>query len=1167
MKPKFYTQQRHSSLIQSIVLTLGMVGAAGTLFLDTAHAADSTWQGPGTDLNTAGNWANGLPTASGDTASWNGTQAGNLSLNWSNTFGSANNGTNLNITGTQVGNLLLGGTSGTLAVGNITIANGAGAFTLGDGVGSDDTVFRNPGGVTTNTFTNNSANTATFASNLTFNSGGAATGRSLVFAGSGNWAVNGNLVQAGGGSFTVTKNGAGTLNLAAANGYSGVTTIAGGILNAASFSNYGVAGSLGNRDSLAEVSTNIGIRFMGGTLQYTGSTAQSTNRQIRLGANATNSIDASGTGSGTLSFTHSAANTDLFDSPGTRTLTLTGSNTGNNTFAIRLENQSANATSLTKSGAGTWLLTGASTYTGTTTINQGILNLGGGTATGSVGSSPLVIAGGALAYTRTGNTTQAFASTSISSGASTLSAVTGNTLNLATISRTAGATVNLDRTSGNGTIQGTATLANSILPWATVSNTGTAAANSANGVTFATITGGALVPYTAATSSSFAWTSTNPATQNYDITGPGGGGNTLGVARTANSVRYVAAADVVQNYTVTLTLNALMNASANSLTMNGGTLAVGNSNELILSAAAGPITIGMAITGASGAVTKTGANMVTLTGTNTYAGATRIADGTLRAGSSTAFNNTSALVMGGTGALDLNGFNAAFNGNVVAGSASTAITDNAAGTGTSTVTFNQSTNASVSTAALITDGASRKVAVAFANNNGAQQFTNANNTFSGGLTLLPNATDGTRMHIASAPTFAGTPGALTSGNYGTGTITVGQASTDKAGIYISAGNITLANAVVANTGLGTDRVGTFRIDSTGHTFSGELTAGASDFTLSTNGTGAVNLTGKITGNNGLKLLSHNQGGSSLTVTLSNAAGTNDYAGNTTINENAQSGRSYTLVLGADNQLPNGAGKGNVVINTNGTGVGTLNLNGRSDTINGLSGNGTVTSTAPGASVLTLGDGDASSSFSGTISQSTGTVAISKIGSGTQTLASTGTYTYTGNTSVTAGTLLINGNISTSALATVSGTGTLGGDGFVGNTRIQTGGTLSPGNSIGTLGINGDLTLDSGSFSFFEIDTAGDLSDLAIVTGLLTFGGTLDVNNVGSSLVNGDVFNLFDWGTVSGTFSTVNLPALDPGLTWDQSQLYTAGTLSVIPEPSTLLLGSLGLLALLRRKRA
>ena len=102
---------------------------------------------------------------------------------------------------------------------------------------------------------------------------------------------------------------------------------------------------------------------------------------------------------------------------------------------------------------------------------------------------------------------------------------------------------------------------------------------------------------------------------------------------------------------------------------------------------------------------------------------------------------------------------------------------------------------------------------------------------------------------------------------------------------------------------------------------------------------------------------------------------------------------------------------------------------------------------------------------------------------------------------------------------------------------------------------------------FEIDTAGDISDLAIVSGLLTFGGTLNVNNVGATLLDGDTFNLFDWGTTSGTFDAVNLPGLDSGLTWDDSELYTSGTITVVPEPRAALVGGFGLLAFLRRHRS
>jgi hypothetical protein len=44
---------------------------------------------------------------------------------------------------------------------------------------------------------------------------------------------------------------------------------------------------------------------------------------------------------------------------------------------------------------------------------------------------------------------------------------------------------------------------------------------------------------------------------------------------------------------------------------------------------------------------------------------------------------------------------------------------------------------------------------------------------------------------------------------------------------------------------------------------------------------------------------------------------------------------------------------------------------------------------------------------------------------------------------------------------------------------------------------------------------------------------------------GNAFDILDWVTLSGTFSTIQLPSLAVGLTWNTSQLYTTGTLSVV----------------------
>jgi autotransporter-associated beta strand protein len=173
-------------------------------------------------------------------------------------------------------------------------------------------------------------------------------------------------------------------------------------------------------------------------------------------------------------------------------------------------------------------------------------------------------------------------------------------------------------------------------------------------------------------------------------------------------------------------------------------------------------------------------------------------------------------------------------------------------------------------------------------------------------------------------------------------------------------------------------------------------------------------------------------------------------------------------------------------------------------------------------------------------------------------------TYTGATNVISGKLLINGNISTSILTTVSSGATIGGVGTVGDLTVLAGATFDPGNSIGTLTSDGTLSLAGNSA--FEINTIGNLSDLAIATGLLNFGGTLNVTNIGGALQNGATFNLFDWGSAAGTFANVNLPTLDGNLSWDQSNLYVDGTLAIIPEPKAALLGGWALLVLLRRHR-
>lgn len=123
------------------------------------------------------------------------------------------------------------------------------------------------------------------------------------------------------------------------------------------------------------------------------------------------------------------------------------------------------------------------------------------------------------------------------------------------------------------------------------------------------------------------------------------------------------------------------------------------------------------------------------------------------------------------------------------------------------------------------------------------------------------------------------------------------------------------------------------------------------------------------------------GGGTLVLT-----GTNDYTGRTEID-------GGTLQIGEAGALPEG---------TNLTVYGTLDLGGYDATVGALWGAGIVDTTS-GTPTLTIGGGNASSTFDGLIENSSGTVVMVKTGAGTITLTSANTYG--GTTDIQAGTLI------------------------------------------------------------------------------------------------------------------------------------------------------------------
>jgi fibronectin-binding autotransporter adhesin len=196
-----------------------------------------------------------------------------------------------------------------------------------------------------------------------------------------------------GGTGGLNKGGDSVLTLSGGvNNYSGPTTISGGVASVGTLGNGGVPSDIGASSSAAG-----SLVLNGGALQYTGGAA-SIDRLFTLGT-ANGMLDASGADALILNNTGPMA----LAGAGARTLALTGANTADNTLAAVI-GDSGGATSVTKSGPGKWVLTGNNTNSGATTIANGILQVGNGGASGSLGSGDIINSGQWI-HNRTGTST------------------------------------------------------------------------------------------------------------------------------------------------------------------------------------------------------------------------------------------------------------------------------------------------------------------------------------------------------------------------------------------------------------------------------------------------------------------------------------------------------------------------------------------------------------------------------------------------------------------------------------------------------------------------------------------------------------------------------------------------------------------------------------------
>ena len=283
--------------------------------------------------------------------------------------------------------------------------------------------------------------------------------------------------------------------------------------------------------------------------------------------------------------------------------------------------------------------------------------------------------------------------------------------------------------------------------------------------------------------------------------------------------------------------------------------------------------------------------------------------------------------------------------------------------------------------------------------------------------------------------------------------------------------------------------------------------------------------------------------SSLTITTATVAlsGLNTYTGGTNVNgavliassANLPANQNIILTNGGSlifNQPVNGAfggvtsGAGSVTK----LGAGTLTYLGANTYTGGtyVSGGILVASTAtlPANQNITV----ASSSVLIFDQAADGTFGGSILGGGTVSKKGTGALTLTNATSspvdLQAGSLLFNGGIGSTNVAAgafLGGNGTIAGN-------LTNSGTVSPGNSPGTINVAGNYTQVATGTLVVEL-ASGASFDQLVISGTATLAGSLQVNLTGSFDPVGKSFTfLTAAGGVSGTFTTVSGTALVTG---------------------------------------
>ena len=413
-------------------------------------------------------------------------------------------------------------------------------------------------------------------------------------------------------------------------------------------------------------------------------------------------------------------------------------------------------------------------------------------------------------------------------------------------------------------------------------------------------------------------------------------------------------------------------------------------------------------------------------------------------------------------------------------------------------------------------------------------------TFATGNFATLSITGGIANGSAFAPTITNTSGAtafLNSSSAGNASI-----ANNQLGLMLFLNSSSAGNATIVNDGV------LVSPDNYGGTlnFLDASTAGSATIFNRNNGFTSFNDTATA---GSATIVNSNNGLLDRSTFLSGGAyfGATSSAGNATIvNDSGGIAYFFQTSSAANATIINNSGGTTYFVEASSAGNATIVANaGGTVDFSGLTTAGTTAGSIAGAGLyvvgskqLTVGSNNLSTTVSGIIADggSSGGVggSLVKVGSGTLTLS--GANTYTGGTTLNAGGLVVNGSLASGV--TMNG-GTLGGSGTIAG-LVANAGTLAPGNSIGTLTVNGNLVQAAGATYQVEVNAAGQ-GDRINVGGTATInGGTVQVLAQSGTYGRNTSYTILNaTGGVAGAYSSVtsNFAFLTPSLSYDANNVY------------------------------